>query len=73
MCVCVSAGAHCARQVCLYAADTCPGTSGAPVVTYKQGRRDTNGAHDLQLDLWIHNGVDNTYKLGGSVLKGMRK
>ncbi|XP_059154551.1 uncharacterized protein LOC131940030 [Physella acuta] len=62
-------GAHSARQVCLYAADTCPGTSGAPIVTFKPGHRDTNGAHDLQLDLWIHDGMDKTYKLGGSVMK----
>ncbi|CAL1536542.1 unnamed protein product [Lymnaea stagnalis] len=57
------------RKVLLYAADTCEGSSGAPIFTFKRGPPDHQGQPTLVLDVWMHNGVDKAHSLGGSVMK----
>jgi hypothetical protein len=57
------------RKVLLYAADTCEGSTGAPIFTFKRGPPDNQGQASLVLDIWLHNGVDKTNKLGGSIMK----
>ncbi|KAH9507990.1 hypothetical protein Btru_052528 [Bulinus truncatus] len=57
------------RKSLFYAADTCPGCCGAPVLTFTQRSGDTSGVSSLHVDLWMHNGVETTHKLGVSVLK----
>ncbi|CAL1547289.1 unnamed protein product [Lymnaea stagnalis] len=59
------------RKALLYAADTCSGSSGAPILTF---RRDASvvGAQEFVLEIWMHNGVDNGSNLGGSVMKEYR-
>ncbi|KAH9500189.1 hypothetical protein Btru_077442 [Bulinus truncatus] len=52
-----------------YVADTCPGSSGAPVIKFKRGPPDANGQCSLLLDVWMHDGVDKFHKLNGSILK----
>ncbi|XP_059154598.1 uncharacterized protein LOC131940057 [Physella acuta] len=58
-----------ARKVLLYAADTCKGSSGAPVISFQYGQPDARGQKNLLLHLWMHNGVDTNYSLSGSVFK----
>ncbi|XP_059154548.1 uncharacterized protein LOC131940026 [Physella acuta] len=57
------------RKVYLYAADTCVGSSGGPVITFK--KEATNGGSPMayKLDMWMHNGVDTVYKLSASNMK----
>ncbi|KAH9492286.1 hypothetical protein Btru_024585 [Bulinus truncatus] len=57
------------RKSLYYAADTCPGSCGAPVLTFTHRSGDTSGVSSLHVDLWMHNGVETTHKLGVSVLK----
>ncbi|CAL1547290.1 unnamed protein product [Lymnaea stagnalis] len=56
------------RKVLLYAADTCPGSSGAPVIAF-QKKTLSDGSQKYDLDIWMHNGVDATNNLGASVMK----
>ncbi|KAI8792350.1 baculoviral IAP repeat-containing protein 7 [Biomphalaria glabrata] len=57
------------RKLMQYAADTCPGTSGAPVLSFLRGLPDANGSITYHLDIWIHNGEDRKNKLGGASMK----
>ncbi|KAH9504927.1 hypothetical protein Btru_061083, partial [Bulinus truncatus] len=57
------------RKVLLYAADTCPGTSGAPVLTFQKGLVDVNGLPTYFLNVWIHNGEEKNNMLGGAAMK----
>uniref|UniRef100_A0A2C9JBU0 RING-type domain-containing protein n=3 Tax=Biomphalaria glabrata TaxID=6526 RepID=A0A2C9JBU0_BIOGL len=57
------------RKLMQYAADTCPGTSGAPVISFLRGLPDANGSITYHLDIWIHNGEDRKNKLGGASMK----
>ncbi|XP_055888055.1 uncharacterized protein LOC106076982 [Biomphalaria glabrata] len=58
------------RKVLLYAADTCPGSSGAPLLTFSTTTVDGNNPEDIKPEIWMHNGFETTHKLGASVLKG---
>ncbi|XP_059154536.1 uncharacterized protein LOC131940015 isoform X2 [Physella acuta] len=51
----------------LYAADTCPGTSGAPVLTFNSSSLNHESAYSLEV--WCHKGVDIHHSLSGSELK----
>ncbi|KAH9504918.1 hypothetical protein Btru_061054 [Bulinus truncatus] len=57
--------ADCARKMLLYAADTCQGSSGAPVIMFN--KRSSDG--HFVLDVWTHNGQHATHGLGCSVMK----
>ncbi|KAK0064455.1 baculoviral IAP repeat-containing protein 7 [Biomphalaria pfeifferi] len=55
------------RKSLFYATDTCPGSSGSPILTFVPVMR-----HDcvtLLPNLSIHNGVETGHKLGASILK----
>uniref|UniRef100_A0A2C9LWZ6 RING-type domain-containing protein n=1 Tax=Biomphalaria glabrata TaxID=6526 RepID=A0A2C9LWZ6_BIOGL len=56
------------RKALFYAVDTCPGSCGAPFLTFcstVEGNTSAGFTHDL----WMHDGVEPTHKLGASVLK----
>ncbi|KAI8792331.1 baculoviral IAP repeat-containing protein 7 [Biomphalaria glabrata] len=53
------------RKMLLYAADTCEGSSGSPVITFVKNA--TDGRYDL--DIWVHNGQNKVHGLGCSVMK----
>ncbi|KAK0064351.1 baculoviral IAP repeat-containing protein 7 [Biomphalaria pfeifferi] len=53
------------RKMLLYAADTCEGSSGSPVITFVKNA--TDGRYDL--DTWVHNGQHKVHGLGCSVMK----
>ncbi|KAK0064448.1 baculoviral IAP repeat-containing protein 7 [Biomphalaria pfeifferi] len=57
------------RKALFYATDTCPGSSGAPILTFFSRPPDVNNIINYKLDLWTHTGVETTHKLGVSVLK----
>ncbi|CAL1539059.1 unnamed protein product [Lymnaea stagnalis] len=50
-------------KVYLYAADTCMGSSGAPIFSFKE---DSNDQARFHLDIWVHYGVDKSHSLGAS-------
>ncbi|KAH9490459.1 hypothetical protein Btru_033919 [Bulinus truncatus] len=53
------------RMALTYDAPTCPGSSGAPVVTFKQ-----SSTSKMEMDVWTHNGtLSSNNLLGVSVLK----
>ncbi|KAH9492282.1 hypothetical protein Btru_024576 [Bulinus truncatus] len=52
------------RKALLYTADTCPGSCGAPVLTFID-----RSPSSFSLDIWMHNGLETEYKLGVSSLK----
>ncbi|XP_055887892.1 uncharacterized protein LOC106078207 [Biomphalaria glabrata] len=54
------------RKVLFYATDTCPGSCGAPLLTFS---RRPSVDSSLVLDIWMHNGVETTHKLGASMIK----
>ncbi|XP_059154604.1 uncharacterized protein LOC131940060 isoform X2 [Physella acuta] len=56
------------RKVLLYAADTCPGSCGAPVLTFRRYRSGT-GQLVYKMETWVHNGLDTIYSLSASLLK----
>ncbi|XP_059154674.1 uncharacterized protein LOC131940113 [Physella acuta] len=58
------------RKVLLYAADTCPGSSGAPVICFK---KVTSGIQSTSyvLDMWVHDGVNHTFSLSSSTMKDL--
>uniref|UniRef100_A0A2C9KXI5 RING-type domain-containing protein n=1 Tax=Biomphalaria glabrata TaxID=6526 RepID=A0A2C9KXI5_BIOGL len=58
------------RKVLLYAADTCPGSCGAPLLTFSTTTVDGNNPEGIKPEIWMHNGFETTHKLGASVLKG---
>ncbi|XP_059154601.1 uncharacterized protein LOC131940059 [Physella acuta] len=53
------------RNAIIYTADTCRGSSGAPVITF----HNTEGPSAAGLTIWIHNGVDKSSGLGVSTLQ----
>ncbi|KAH9492284.1 hypothetical protein Btru_024580 [Bulinus truncatus] len=56
------------RKTMFYAADTCPGSCGAPLLTFSQ--RPTHAESTaLKVDISMHNGVEITHHLGASTLK----
>ncbi|CAL1531180.1 unnamed protein product [Lymnaea stagnalis] len=52
----------------MYAADTCEGSSGAPVISFKSIFA-SGGTRTFHLDIWMHNGADISNNLGVSALK----
>uniref|UniRef100_A0A2C9JC18 Uncharacterized protein n=2 Tax=Biomphalaria glabrata TaxID=6526 RepID=A0A2C9JC18_BIOGL len=57
------------RKALFYATDTCPGSCGAPILTFFSRPPDVNNIINSKLDLWTHTGVETTHKLGVSALK----
>ncbi|KAH9504928.1 hypothetical protein Btru_061084 [Bulinus truncatus] len=58
------------RKAFLYAIDTCDGSTGAPIISFKKsGARSEEPGVTYQLDIWVHNGVDKVHSLGCSNLK----
>ncbi|KAI8792460.1 Baculoviral IAP repeat-containing protein 7-B [Biomphalaria glabrata] len=55
------------RKSLFYATDTCPGSSGSPILTFVPIM--DNDSVKLLPDLSIHNGVETAHKLGASILK----
>ncbi|CAL1534116.1 unnamed protein product [Lymnaea stagnalis] len=57
------------RKSILYAADTCEGSSGAPIIGFTKELSPGTGQNVLQMTVWMHNGADRDHSLGVSVLK----
>ncbi|BFZ09399.1 hypothetical protein BsWGS_12438 [Bradybaena similaris] len=56
------------RKMLFYTADTCKGSSGGLVVSFKKTR--SNGAEeDIELELWMHSCVEKKHGLNASVMK----
>ncbi|KAK0064345.1 baculoviral IAP repeat-containing protein 7, partial [Biomphalaria pfeifferi] len=55
-------------KMLMYTADTCHGSSGAPVITFTS--RTSNSQRDL--DIWIHNGQHKAYGLSCSNVKACK-
>ncbi|XP_013091094.2 uncharacterized protein LOC106074799 isoform X1 [Biomphalaria glabrata] len=55
------------RKSLFYATDTCPGSSGSPILTFVPIM--DNDSVKLLPDISIHNGVETAHKLGASILK----
>uniref|UniRef100_A0A2C9LEZ4 Uncharacterized protein n=1 Tax=Biomphalaria glabrata TaxID=6526 RepID=A0A2C9LEZ4_BIOGL len=58
-----------ARKILMYTADTCLGSTGAPVITFTQ--RSPSG--HFNLDIWMHVGQHKTHGLGCSAMKALEK
>ncbi|KAI8792324.1 baculoviral IAP repeat-containing protein 7 [Biomphalaria glabrata] len=58
-----------AVKMLMYTADTCHGSTGAPVITFTQ--RSPRGHFDL--DIWMHVGQHKTHGLGCSAMKALEK
>ncbi|KAK6987141.1 Baculoviral IAP repeat-containing protein 7-B [Biomphalaria glabrata] len=57
------------RKALLYVADTCSGSSGAPVLMMSAKKTEGTGHVTFRPDIWMHNGVEATHSLGVSKLK----
>ncbi|XP_059154662.1 uncharacterized protein LOC131940100 [Physella acuta] len=57
------------RKLFLYAADTCQGASGAPVILFKKFQEAGLEETRYKLDVWVHNGIDRSYNLSATVLR----
>lgn len=54
------------RKLLLHTADTCPGSTGGVIVSFKKtGAAD---AGDIVLDLWMHSGVDVKHSLNTTAM-----
>jgi hypothetical protein len=56
------------RKVLLYTADTCEGSSGATVISFKKMK--LGNTEEIVLDLWMHSGVCRKHGLNASTMKG---
>ncbi|CAG5131477.1 unnamed protein product [Candidula unifasciata] len=63
----ISENSNSIRKMLFYTADTCKGSSGGLVVSFK--KTGLNGTEDIQLDLWIHSCVEKKHGLNASVMK----
>lgn len=57
------------RKMLLYTADTCPGSSGAPVIAFTKTGSDSQDAPRLALNLWMHEGKEINGPLNVSVME----
>ncbi|GFO08559.1 baculoviral iap repeat-containing protein 7 [Plakobranchus ocellatus] len=57
------------RKILLYAADTCPGSSGAPVFSFTHTGNDGNGAPNMRTALWMHEGKERNGALNVSTME----
>ncbi|KAH9492285.1 hypothetical protein Btru_024583 [Bulinus truncatus] len=57
------------RKTLLYAADTCPGSCGAPILTFTVRTAEAGYRQSMKPDIWMHNGVELKHTLGASILK----
>ncbi|KAH9504936.1 hypothetical protein Btru_061099 [Bulinus truncatus] len=55
-------------KMLLYTADTCPGTAGAPVITFSK----LSPGGQFVLDVQMHNGLNKQHELGCTILKACR-
>uniref|UniRef100_A0A0B7B3D2 RING-type domain-containing protein n=2 Tax=Arion vulgaris TaxID=1028688 RepID=A0A0B7B3D2_9EUPU len=55
------------RKILLYTAETCKGSSGAVVISFKKTKH--NNDEDIVLDLWMHSGMCKINGLNASVMR----